>query len=655
MGLWQNLVAGYDENHEQLSNVAQGGLYPLSSTTISNQSDMLAVIVLDKDGRFIRSETIPKRNDRIGIGLETIPIPVTQESLSRASTNYAAHLLFDQREYVFPSFDEGGRQKATPKNDKYRSLLKEFAESPHAIPAVKSIYKYISDTERDFSDDLPDGTKAKTLILFKVELPDCSETSAWKSSELFNSWHVFYSGKVASQSSETLDFVTGETMPVAQFHPKKIFSFAGNAKLISANDQKNFTFRGMYCHPENVAKGEREKFHSMFGLTDAVTIGYESSQKAHQYLRYLIANHGISCGDQVIVPFSIGTSGKRMPSPQVQDVDDDWDVDETETSADAVLALGTRTGKDYAASIRKALHGYELDRQWKSHARSAVVVLEAATSGRLSITFYREFSSSEYMERIAQWHEDCRWPSWRKKEDRAVLYFGAPSIDKIIQAAFGWPKAGQDEAYNKIRMRARQNLIRAIFDNAPIPVDYLKNAIRRVSNPFGITDNNGKFDCKRFSSVLATTCAILKHETHNSKESFDMSIDLKRTDRDYLYGRLLGAADKLEQYALRKKDNNRLVTAAIRHMQTFSQRPFSAWQIIHQSLVPYKQQVRGSIADRELQAITNQFNGDENDFSNDSPLSGIYLIGYYHECAYIDELVQIVRDKSSDNNKSKED
>ena len=36
MGLWQNLVAGYDENHEQLSNVAQGGLYPLSSTTISN-------------------------------------------------------------------------------------------------------------------------------------------------------------------------------------------------------------------------------------------------------------------------------------------------------------------------------------------------------------------------------------------------------------------------------------------------------------------------------------------------------------------------------------------------------------------------------------------------------------------------------------------
>lgn len=304
MGLWQNLIAGYDENHEQLSNVAQDGLYPLSSTTVSNQSDMLAVVVLDKDGRFIRSETIPKRNDRHGIGLETIPIPVTQESLSRARQSYA-HPVFDQREYVFPSFDERGRQKPTSKNDKYRSLLKEFAESPLAIPAVKAIYKYISDAGRDFSDDLPSGTKAKTLILFKVEMPGCPETALWKFTELFNSWHVFYSGKVASQSSETLDFVTGEMMPVAQFHPKKIFSFAGNAKLISANDEKNFTFRGMFLHPKNLPERDQEAFEKQFGLSDAVTIGYESSQKVHQYLRYLIASQGIYCGDQVIVPFSI--------------------------------------------------------------------------------------------------------------------------------------------------------------------------------------------------------------------------------------------------------------------------------------------------------------------------------------------------------------
>ena len=131
-----------------------------------------------------------------------------------------------------------------------------------------------------------------------------------------------------------------------------------------------------------------------------------------------------------------------------------------------------------------------------------------------------------------------------------------------------------------------------------------------------------------------------------------MGIDLKRTDRDYLYGRLLGAADKLEQYALRKKDNGRLVTAAIRHMQTFSQRPFSAWQIIHSSLLPYIQQVRDSFADRELQAIHVLF--DASSFESDSPLSCLYLVGYYHERAYIDELIRVAHEKSSTTNQPKE-
>ncbi len=115
-----------------------------------------------------------------------------------------------------------------------------------------------------------------------------------------------------------------------------------------------------------------------------------------------------------------------------------------------------------------------------------------------------------------------------------------------------------------------------------------------------------------------------------------MSIDLSRKDRDYLYGRLLGAADELEEYALHKKDNNR-VTAAIRYMQTFSMRPFTTWRIIHDALLPYKQQVKNSIADRELQCIHEQFSPEL--LEDDSPLSGVYLAGYYHERAYLEALV----------------
>ena len=324
-----------------------------------------------------------------------------------------------------------------------------------------------------------------------------------------------------------------------------------------------------------------------------------------------------------------------MCRPPVQDDDLDWEDDEVETVAEGILSLGAKTGSDYAESIRNALAGYKLDNQWNAHARSAILVLDAATTGRLSITFYREFASAEYLERIQEWHESCKWPLWRKKGDEVILYLGAPSIDKIIQAAFGWPKKGQDKAYNVVRKRARQELIRCIFDNAPVPTDYLSKAICRVSNPLSVTDENGKFSRKRFNSILAVTCAILKQKNYNQKELFNMNIDHKRTDRDYLYGRLLGAADKLEEYALLKKD--RQVTAALRYMQTFSMRPFTTWQIIHNELLPYKQQVRNSIADRELQNIYALLTADESE--NDNPLTPVYLVGYYHERAYIEHLI----------------
>ena len=116
-----------------------------------------------------------------------------------------------------------------------------------------------------------------------------------------------------------------------------------------------------------------------------------------------------------------------------------------------------------------------------------------------------------------------------------------------------------------------------------------------------------------------------------------MNLEPARTDRDYLYGRLLGAADKLEEYALYKKDRGRVNTAAIRHMQAFSQRPFRTWQIIHESLVPYIQTVKGGFAFKEIETVKNLFV--PGDFESEAPLNGSYLIGYYHERAYIDKLI----------------
>jgi len=163
-------------------------------------------------------------------------------------------------------------------------------------------------------------------------------------------------------------------------------------------------------------------------------------------------------------------------------------------------------------------------------------------------------------------------------------------------------------------------------------------AVRRASNPLAVT-KNGKFDRNAFGQILSTACALVrKDHQQRQQEGYQLSIEHNRTDRDYLYGRLLGAADKLEEYALYKKDNDRVVTAAIRHMQTFTQRPFRTWQTIHACLNPYIQTVKGGFAFNEIQAVMQLFN--PGDYEKDTPLNGSFLIGYYHERAYIDRLAK---------------
>ena len=648
MGLWQLLASGYDAN-PGLARVDAGGLYPLSSTTISNQSNSLVIITLGPNGEFRDKDVVQKRNDKRGIPLRTFPVPVTQESLSRARESHP-HPLFDQREYVFPALEDG-KHKATKKNEQYKTLLHEFAESEFAPAFVKAVWNYVSDDNRDFEAELPEGTKPKTPILFRVE--DSASPNLWEKPELFSAWHAFYTRKIQAESGQTLDFIGGGQDTVAQFHPKKISLAAGNAKLVSANDKSNFVFRGIFRHPDNCPKDEQSAFKSRFGLTDAVTIGYESSQKAHQFLRYLIATQGIHCGEQVIVPFANRTGAKSLPAPPVTDDDDDWGDDEITTTSDVMTKLGANTGLDYAKSIGKALAGFSLDKQVEAHAPTAIAIFESATPGRLSITYYRELARNEYLENVRDWHETCKWPIWRKSKDggRPFVVFGAPSFERILQAAFGWSKSATDSGYQKLKQRVRAQLIRSVFDNAPLPADFVANAVRRVSNPLSVT-TDGQFDRNRFLATLATTCALLKHHytTTKPKESFDMGIDLARTDRDYLYGRLLGAADKLEEYALHKKDNGRLVTAAIRYMQTFSMRPATTWQIIHNQLIPYKQQVRNSVADRELQSIGASLAAEA--YEDDRPLAPVYLAGYYHERSRIETLIADAKAKKQSDDSS---
>jgi len=108
-----------------------------------------------------------------------------------------------------------------------------------------------------------------------------------------------------------------------------------------------------------------------------------------------------------------------------------------------------------------------------------------------------------------------------------------------------------------------------------------------------------------------------------------MALDESRKTRDYLYGRLLAAADCLERFALFTSEKKRDTNSA-RLMQRFADRPCSTWKTIELSLIPYKARLGGRA--KKYQDVIDKamclFDPAE-DFTSDKPLSGEFLLGYH--------------------------
>ncbi len=621
MGFWQNLVESYERNAEALNYK-----YPISTTTISNNSEMILSVVVDGEGNYIRVNKIDKyKKDKPGKDaskLEVICIPCSEKCMARSGSTIAPYPVFDQYEYLIGTGE---------KFEAYLSELGKFSESEFVTHQIKAIYKYVF--KRTIQVDLAMFTpKPKTNIVFEVEIPNSPQSKVWEDESFFKAWNNYYLKQ--KENAKVLDYISGNMQPIAYSHPKKITNRSANAKLISDNDDKNYTFRG--------------KFKSSI---EALSIGYESSQKAHQFLRYLINDRGNYCGEQVILSFTIGSIENTLPLPLDNSINIFEFLQEVQaqTLSESQIALRAQTGFDYADALKKSINGFGYSKTLQQHTKTAVIALDAATTGRLSITFYREIERNEYLENVAEWHSSCKWHQrfWSDENKKYISCISAPSVDRIIEAVYGKPRGSSDESYTKIKKAARERLLRCIFDKTYLPKDYVIAAVRRASNPLGTT-MNGKFDRTAFEQLLSTTCALIRKDHQQYiEEECKLSIELEKADRNYLYGRLLGAADKLEEYALFKKDNDRVVTAAIRHMQAFAQRPFRTWQTIHSCLNPYIQSVKGGFAFNEIQSIMQMFKTD--DFGNDSSLDGLYLVGYYHERAYIDSLVKIASEKKQSN------
>ncbi|KIY23611.1 type I-C CRISPR-associated protein Cas8c/Csd1 [Mesobacillus subterraneus] len=604
-----NLYETYESNFDRVgvvekkSNDREFTLLPISHTTQNAHIE----VTITEDGTFHSARILDKNE------MNTL-IPCTEGSANRAGSKIAPYPLHDKLSYVAGDFVAyGGKIKKEEPFTYYIAQLKEWAESPYAVSKVKSIYNYVS--KRTLIKDLVDskilfldgsgylietwdkkyestyaekpaifsvvtGGQESAFIRFTVYSSKKLLTEVWKDQEMYNSFIRFYQDLLGDKD---LCYITGNFLPSTDKHANKIRNSGDKAKLISANDTSGFTFRGRFNKSSEVA-----------------SISYEVSQKAHNALKWLINRQGKVIDQRVFLVW--GNDDLSIPNV----TEDTFSIDPVPIEREKI----SHTNQEFAREIAKAFDGHKNNLTLKSEVN--VLLLDSATTGRLAVLYYRNLHKELYLERLKNWHSTCAWIHRYRKNDNGeyVHFFGAPATKDIAFAAYG-PKANE-----KIVKGLMERLLPCIIDNKVIPLDIVKNAMNRSSNPVSME----KWEWEK---TLSITCALI-----NKMEGYNVTLDKENKERDYLFGRLLAIADVLERRALGPDENRS--SNAIRYMNSFSKSPARTWKTIQESLQPY--QARLGTKSRYLSSLIDEVASqiDYADFNN-KPLSGKYLLGFYSQ------------------------
>ena len=205
-------------------------------------------------------------------------------------------------------------------------------------------------------------------------------------------------------------------------------------------------------------------------------------------------------------------------------------------------------------------------------------------------------------------------------------------VKDIADILFGIENKGSlmivDANGKKLYAEVAKRLIPCIWNGNKIPCDYVDRAVLKASMPLTYKD------WKNWERVLTLACSLVKKDkSERYEEEWNVALDKKQKDRNYLYGRLLAVADRIEYRTYDDGDKAR-VTNAKRYMCTFSQRPYETWKVIEESIQPYVNKL--GIAERRfyenlLNDIYDLFEVES--FSDNKKLDGLYLLGF-HSQAY---------------------
>lgn len=613
---YENSVGKSQEGESQMTPVAHMNANAQIEVTLSGSGEFLSAIVVDKA-------------DAVTL------IPVTEASAGRSS-GIAPHALSDTLSYAAGDFCDYCEQRklkdsAEAKFDAFIGSLREWIESEFTSPKADIIYQYLSKkclisdlikagvvglTEKNTFDNkkVSGQPYEKAIVRFLVLNSREEPAETWKDSSLIQAYTDYYLTK--QQGKMDVCYLTGRESTISENHPKGIVAANYGAKLVSANDSQGFTYRGRFQNTEQ-----------------SYALSYEASQKIHSALTWLAKNQGAYVGTQDKRMFICwNPEGKKTP-----DIFDELGLVEDEDT-------GSNLDKNYRKKLIKTFHGYR--DQFDESDEIIVMGLDAATTGRLSITYYYELPASDFLDRVIYWGETCSWLFLKFNEQKKPYYaMETPAFRRIVECAFGRQTDKFIEVNDKILKEQTQRLVKCMLEKQPVPFDIVQALTVRASTPLAYSSVNRE-------RVLSTACALITkyyYEKQYDKEMKgvhnDMKLDMENRDRSYLFGRLLAIFEKVERATYdrdEKRDPN-----AIRLQSAYVNHPMQTWQILEGLLNPYFQKLNPGSREyykRLISEVVAMFQ-DEDEQKMNQGLKETYLLGYYLQRAELNKGKEKQEDK----------
>lgn len=597
----QNLINLYDKHVKNGKN----NLPPIFHIYKSlNKNDIS--VKIDEVGDFIGTEKMGKGK---------IIIPVNEDSLKRSGTSVFPHPLFDKIKYLSPIF----AKKHKNSFEIYINQLENWCNCEHSHPKVKAVLKYlkkgilVTNLEKAGVDCGAKGF-SDTFILFEVidgkekDLKDtsgCDNSKLWENTCVRDSFVNYYENILQKTDRKDLCYLTGKKEAVTESYPK----ISGNSKLISSNDGSNFTYRGRFVNPE-----------------EALSVGVYNCQKLHNALTWIIGRQAYRNDNLIIVAWE-NNLNDNLPSWQNNSYDIVGKLFEQKTEN---FSIGYRN----AAKLNKALDGYGSNIDDTS--KMTVMEFEAPSDGRLSLKYYSEMSTKKYIENIKKWHTQGCWKNTCKgKNAKRAEFEGMPAPDDIARYAYGNER---EDGYIELKADSFKSsviskLLPCIVEAKRLPYNIVFLLVKKASDPMAYEKDYN------WEAVLSAACSLTKKYRYEKfKEVWNMALNEETCDRNYLYGRLLAVADKVEQYSQYLKGEDVRATNAKRYMNAFSHNPFKIWKVIEEKMEPYLQGLNSGSRgyyEKLLNEIHNKFN--EKDYTSTKNLNGLYLLGYHSQMTVLNK------------------